>query len=190
MIPAFQQVQKSYQILQQCKDKWHDTLQQCQQEIESLENLSEQYKCCLAADVGNLLQFMPDVKTKLLYKISLESDKRLNKLHDLLNNLKECSDRISKQYSYSSGIVKALPLEEISVAMETIPSLSNLVEWLNDIDIHLFQQYCCKKYLLDSYRKLNLKNKDFLKEWNKGNKETEIKMKDLLSYTQFLLADS
>lgn len=57
------------------------------------------------------------------------------------NNLKECSDRISKQYRYSLEAVRALPLEEVSIATETFPSLSDLVEWLNDIDVNMYQQY-------------------------------------------------
>lgn len=84
MKPVYQQLQKSYQILQQCKEKWLETLQQCQQETESLLNLSEQYSCCHAADVDALLQSKPDAKIKLLYKISFECDKKLAKLHNLL----------------------------------------------------------------------------------------------------------
>lgn len=84
LVPVYQQLQKSYRILKQCRMTWGETIQQCQGEIDCLQNLTEQYTCCEKADIGILLVQIPDVREKLLYKISTEIDKKLTKLSNLV----------------------------------------------------------------------------------------------------------
>lgn len=187
---AYQQLQKSYKILQQCQTTWKETLKQCQEEINSLQNLSEQYTCCNEAGIDVLLLQLPDVREKLLYKISLEIDKKLSKLHINMNTLKECCDRISKQYDYSSTISKGLPLDLVTMTTETLPAFADMVEWLNDIDIMLHHQYWAKKHLLDTYTVQKFDSDNFMKMWNSGNNETTQKVNDALCYVKFLLDDT
>ena len=78
---VYEQLQKSFRILKQCTATWKQTIQECQEDTASLQNLTEQYTCCQEADVSVLLEQLPDVKDKLLYKIFMEIDKKLVKLH-------------------------------------------------------------------------------------------------------------
>jgi hypothetical protein len=57
------------------------------------------------------------------------------------NTFKNIYERISKQYSYSLGVSKQLPLDVVTMSTETIPAVSDMIEWLNDAEILLHHQY-------------------------------------------------
>lgn len=190
LVPVYQQLQKSFRILKQCRMTWGETIQQCQVEIDCLQNLTEQYTCCEQADIGVLLVQVPDVREKLLYKISTEIDKKLTKLSNLVNTFQNIYERISKQYSYSLGFSKHLPLDIVTTTTEMIPAVSDMIEWLNDAETLLHHQYCLKKHLLESFNVQTFESNNFMNKWNSGNKEAAQQIDDTLCYVKFLIDDT
>ena len=57
------------------------------------------------------------------------------------NTFQNIYERISKQYSYSLGVSKHLPLDIVTTTTEMIPAVSDMIEWLNDAETLLHHQY-------------------------------------------------
>lgn len=81
------QVQKSFKIVLKCIAEWKTVVSDCQDSVKSLENYTEQYQCCCNVSelsIEALINRLPDIKDKLLFKIQIEAEKHLSTLNTKL----------------------------------------------------------------------------------------------------------
>lgn len=191
-----QQLQKSFTVIQQSVKSWQESLLKCKPELNSIENLGEQYISCKEAPeyMIPMLNTLPDVKDKLLYKITTEINVKVVNIQTEMKSLKHVCDRVTKQCDYSMDMYRkhagTIPINDITERTATCPSIADLLEWIQDTERLFLQQYHIKEHLLD---KLNLNDKSTLSllmnTWNKGDQAVLDQIQEYLCYTALFLEE-
>ncbi|XP_028675276.1 ribosome biogenesis protein C1orf109 homolog isoform X2 [Erpetoichthys calabaricus] len=142
-----------FRVIERQQHNWSNNLAECTSLIISLGNLGEQLQSCNKVDFkGTPLQDFPQLKQRLTYKLNQALGVVLGKLADKLSALQVVRDSISNQ------VVSVFQLyennsEKISLSaslrrLAVIPSLADMLEWLQDIDRFYRNQYLKRKLML------------------------------------------
>lgn len=191
-----QQLQKSFTIIQQSVKSWQESLIKCKPELSSIDNLGEQYICCKEAPeyMIPMLNNLPDLKDKLLYKITTEINMKVENIQLEMKCFKNVCDRVTKQCDYSMDLYRkhadTIHMNKITERTATCPSIVDMLEWIQNTERLFLQQYHIKKHLLDQF---NLNDKSTLsllmKTWNKGDQAVLDQIQEYLCYTSLFMEE-
>ncbi|XP_033753722.1 uncharacterized protein C1orf109-like isoform X2 [Pecten maximus] len=192
-----QQLQKSFKIVQKCLSAWCEVLTEIRPHLVMLNNLTEQFTSCHSttnAQLAALTSQLPDVKDKLLHKLQQEVDAKLIIIQEKLCMLHGLCEKISKQCKYSADLYMKncamLDLTAVTTATTTRPSISDMLEWLQDTEQVFLQRYWARTYILDQFRLDN--NTTHLSDnviWNGNDKDIRKQFQEKLPYLSFFLEE-
>ncbi|CAJ1083181.1 uncharacterized protein C1orf109 homolog [Xyrichtys novacula] len=157
-LPSLHQaLKKSFHSLENNQRIWKSVLVECGPLMVSLENLAEQSRALSNVQISNTpLRDFPELEERLRFKLLKSTDTVLFKLNEKMSSLQSVRDSICNQvsavfqlYEQNSDSVDLLTLTERSAAT---PSVSDMLEWLQDAERHYRQQFVRRKTLLQTLR--------------------------------------
>ncbi|XP_013382683.1 uncharacterized protein C1orf109 [Lingula anatina] len=185
------QLQKTFKTIQEQSEQWKLTLETCQKDMTSLENLAEQYQCCAKVDLLQtpLAQSFPDIKEKLLYKLHDEMADMINRLQDILSAQNILKDKVSHQaeqcmdlYSKYAG---QLTMKKMTECSPLWPSMATMLQWVQDFSRLYREDILCKQHTLEVFSPDKPEAVSSLVEHWKMNKMLQQQMEELLPLVAF-----
>nr|XP_046274351.1 uncharacterized protein C1orf109 homolog isoform X2 [Scatophagus argus] len=157
LLSLHQALRKGFQSLENIQKVWSSVLAECSPLLGSLGNLAEQSRALSNVQLSDTpLRVFPDLEERLRFKLLQAMDTVLGKLNEKMSSLQSCRDSISNQvsavlqlYEHNRDSLDVLTVTERST---TIPSLSDMLEWLQDAERHYRQQFLRRKTLLQTLR--------------------------------------
>uniref|UniRef100_A0A3B4BKD4 Uncharacterized protein n=1 Tax=Periophthalmus magnuspinnatus TaxID=409849 RepID=A0A3B4BKD4_9GOBI len=145
-------LRKAFQCIENNQRTWRTVLDECGPLMVSLGNLAEQFVALSKVDLYKTpLKVFPDLEEKLRFKLHHATDTVMGKLHEKLSSLQSVRDSISSQVSSVFQIQEQLSQTlDISVLTErsaTVPSVADMMQWLQDADRHYRQHIFRIKWL-------------------------------------------
>ncbi|XP_069113306.1 AFG2-interacting ribosome maturation factor-like [Argopecten irradians] len=191
------QLQRSYKIVQQCVLGWHEILTELEPHLLTLNNLTEQFASCYSTtniQLTSLTSQLPDIKDKLLYKLQQEIYVKFAVIQENMCLLHGLCEKISKQCKYSTDLYMknsmALDLVSVTTTTATRPSISDMLEWLQDTEQSFRQRYWARIYILEQFR---LEDKStYLSEntiWNGEDNDLQKQFQEKVPYMSFFLEE-
>ncbi|ESO95004.1 hypothetical protein LOTGIDRAFT_232144 [Lottia gigantea] len=187
-------LQKSFDVVNQICKEWTNTNIECETIIKSLCNRLEQYEHCVNTTSLEIPfhAICHDLINKLQHKIIEDIDEKLCEMLPKLDEYKECHSKVSQQYHNVMKIYNnnktELNLEIMTRCNIVYPTLSQMIEYLYDIEQSLYQQYHCKKFIVEEMMLSNTITSDnLLSLWQNNEHNLIHNIKDYLCYTsQFI----
>nr|XP_033492198.1 uncharacterized protein C1orf109 homolog [Epinephelus lanceolatus] len=157
LLSLHQALRKSFQSLENNQKVWTSVLAECSPLMVSLGNLAEQSRALSNVQISNTpLRDFPDLEERLRFKLSQATDTVLGKLNEKMCSLQSVRDSISNQVSGVFQLYEqnadSLDLLTVTERSATIPSVSDMLEWLQDAERHYRQQFLRRKTLLQTLR--------------------------------------
>ncbi|XP_057684552.1 AFG2-interacting ribosome maturation factor [Corythoichthys intestinalis] len=162
LLTVHQALRKSFQNLENNQKTWASVLAECTPLMASLENLAEQSRALSNIQLSDTpLKDFPEVEDLLRFKLSQAMDTVLCKLHQNMASFQSLRDSISNQVStvvqlYEQNL-DSLDLATVTERSAVIPSVVDMLEWLQDAERHYRQQFMRRKILLHALSSDNLK---------------------------------
>nr|XP_031539909.1 uncharacterized protein C1orf109 homolog isoform X2 [Vicugna pacos] len=135
-------LRKCFPVVEEQQGLWQSILRDCPPLLTSLSNLAEQLQAAQNLrfeDVPSLRAF-PDLKERLRRKQLAAGDIVLDKLWERLDALLKVRDVVSSHVEHVLQIYEqhadALGVGAVLQASATSPSVSEMLEWLQDIERH------------------------------------------------------
>uniref|UniRef100_UPI00398EEFBE AFG2-interacting ribosome maturation factor n=1 Tax=Pristiophorus japonicus TaxID=55135 RepID=UPI00398EEFBE len=161
MLAVHQALQKSFQVIEQQHSLWDSTLTECTPFLSSLSNLAEQLQACNNVVFKNTpFRKFPDLQPRLKYKLTQAMEISLEKLGEKMSVLKRVRDttnnqvatcfQMYEQHADTIGLTAVLERSCLS------PSVSDMLEWLQDVERFYRSQYLSREILLQSISYDNL----------------------------------
>ncbi|XP_041810811.1 uncharacterized protein C1orf109 homolog [Chelmon rostratus] len=152
-----QALRKSFQSLENNQKVWNSVLADCGPLIGSLGNLAEQSRALSSVRLSSTpLRVFPDLEERLRFKLLEATDTVLGKLNEKMSSLQSVRDSMSNQVSAVFQLYEqntdSLDLLTVTQRSATTPSLSDMLEWLQDAERHYRQQFLRRKTLLQTLR--------------------------------------
>ncbi|XP_034401766.1 uncharacterized protein C1orf109 homolog [Cyclopterus lumpus] len=152
-----QALRKGFQSLENNQKVWKSVLAECSPLMVSLGNLAEQSRALSNVQISNTpLRYFPDLEERLRFKLSHATDTVLGKLNEKMSSLQSVRDAISNQvfavFQLYEQNTEGLDLLTITERSATAPSVSDMLEWLQDAERHYRQQFLRRKTLLLTLR--------------------------------------
>lgn len=125
--------------------------------MDSLGNLAEQSQALSNVQLANTpLRDFPDLEERLRFKLLQATDTVLLNLNEKMSSLQSVRDAISNQVSAVFQLYEqhtdSLDLLIVTERSASVPSLSDMLEWLQDAERHYRQQFLRRKTLLQTLR--------------------------------------
>ncbi|XP_035537329.1 uncharacterized protein C1orf109 homolog [Morone saxatilis] len=157
LLSLHQALRKSFQSLENNQKVWSSVLADCSPLMVSLGNLAEQSRALSNVQISNTpLRDFPDLEERLRFKLLQATDTVLVKLNEKMSSLQSVRDSISNQVSAVLQLYEqntdSLDLLTVTERSATAPSLSDMLEWLQDAERHYRQQFLRRKTLLQTLR--------------------------------------
>uniref|UniRef100_A0A3Q3WJC1 Uncharacterized protein n=1 Tax=Mola mola TaxID=94237 RepID=A0A3Q3WJC1_MOLML len=154
LLPLHQALRRSFQSVEMNQKVWSGVLADCSPLMESLGNLAEQSRALSNVQLSNTpLRVFPDLKDRLRFKLLRATDTVLGQLNDKMCSLQSVRESISNQVAAVFQLYEqhrdSLDLPAVTECSATVPSLSDMLEWLQDAERHYRQQ---RKTLLQTLR--------------------------------------
>lgn len=157
LISLHQALKRSFQNLENNQKVWRSVLVDCSPLMVSLGNLAEQSRALSNVQISNTpLRDFPDLEERLRFKLIQATDTVLCQLNEKMSSLQSVRDAISNQvsavfqlYQQNADSLDVLTVTERSA---TAPSVSDMLEWLQDAERHYRQQFLRRKTLLQTLR--------------------------------------
>ncbi|KAF1381832.1 hypothetical protein PFLUV_G00158110 [Perca fluviatilis] len=194
LISLHQALKKSFQSLENNQKVWTSVLADCSPLMVSLGNLAEQSRALSNVQISNTpLRDFPDLEERLRFKLLQATDTVLGKLNEKMSSLQSVRDSISNQvfavFQHYEQNTDSLDLLTVTERSATAPSVSDMLEWLQDAERHYRQQFLRRKTLLqtlraDDFSLLELAPKRW-KSWESPSTEDHIK--DTLCKVSFFI---
>ncbi|XP_022072421.1 ribosome biogenesis protein C1orf109 homolog [Acanthochromis polyacanthus] len=152
-----QALRRSFVNLEDSQKVWRKVLEDCNPLMESLGNLAEQSAALSGLQISNTpLRDFPDLEERLRFKLSLETDSVLRKLHENMSSLQAVRDSVSHHLSavqqQFDQISESLDLLDLTQRSASTPSVCDLMEWLQDAERLYRLQFLRRKTLLQTLR--------------------------------------
>ncbi|XP_070702555.1 AFG2-interacting ribosome maturation factor [Pempheris klunzingeri] len=152
-----QALRKSFKSLDSNRKVWNSVLEECSPLMASLENLAEQLRALSNVQISNTpLRDFPDLEDRLRFKLLEAMDTVMCKLSEKMSSLQSVRDSISNQVSAVFQLYEqnkdTLDLLSVTERSATTPSLSDMMEWLQDAERYYRQQFLKRKTLLQTVR--------------------------------------
>ncbi|TDH03922.1 hypothetical protein EPR50_G00146800 [Perca flavescens] len=194
LISLHQALKKGFQSLENNQKVWTSVLADCSPLMVSLGNLAEQSRALSNVQISNTpLRDFPDLEERLRFKLLQATDTVLGKLNEKMSSLQSVRDSISNQvfavFQHYEQNTDSLDLLTVTERSATAPSVSDMLEWLQDAERHYRQQFLRRKTLLqtlraDDFSLLELAPKRW-KSWDSPSAEDHIK--DTLCKVSFFI---
>ncbi|XP_037652025.1 uncharacterized protein C1orf109 homolog [Sebastes umbrosus] len=157
LVSLHQALRKSFQSVENNQRVWRSVLLDCSPLMVSLGNLSEQSRALSNINISNTpLRDFPDLEERLRFKLLQATDTVLGQLNDKMSSLQSVRDSISNQVSAVIQLYEqnadSLDLSTVTERSATAPSVSDMLEWLQDAERHYRQQFLRRKTLLQTLR--------------------------------------
>ncbi|XP_074470479.1 AFG2-interacting ribosome maturation factor [Sebastes fasciatus] len=157
LVSLHQALRKSFQSVENNQRVWRSVLLDCSPLMVSLGNLSEQSRALSNVHISNTpLRDFPDLEERLRFKLLQATDTVLGQLNDKMSSLQSVRDSISNQVSAVVQLYEqnadSLDLPTVTERSATAPSVSDMLEWLQDAERHYRQQFLRRKTLLQTLR--------------------------------------
>ncbi|XP_077405417.1 AFG2-interacting ribosome maturation factor [Vanacampus margaritifer] len=153
VLTIHQVLRKSFHSLESNQKIWMSVSEDCIPLMVSLENLAEQSRALSNVHIPNTpLKDFPEVEELLRYKLSQAMDTVLCQLHENMASLQSLRDSLTNQVStviqlYEQN-TESLDLATVTEHSGAIPSIVDMLEWLQDAERHYRQQFMRRKTLL------------------------------------------
>lgn len=123
----------------------------------SLGNLAEQSRALSNVQISNTpLRDFPELEERLRFKLLEATDTVLTKLNEKMSSLQSVKDSISNQVSSVLQLYEqnsdSLDLPTLTERSAIVPSVSDMLGWLQDAERHYRQQFLKRKTLLLTLR--------------------------------------
>ncbi|XP_026156476.1 AFG2-interacting ribosome maturation factor [Mastacembelus armatus] len=156
-----QALRKSFQCVENNQKLWKSVLAECTPLLSSLGNLAEQSRALSNVQISNTpLRLFPDLEGRLRFKLLQATDTVLGKLNDKMTSLQSVRDAISNQvcavFQLYEQNTDSLGLPVVTERSATAPSVTDMLEWLQDAERHYRHQFLRRKTLLQTLRADNL----------------------------------
>ncbi|XP_073339954.1 AFG2-interacting ribosome maturation factor [Pagrus major] len=157
LLPLHQALRKSFQGLENNQKVWCGVLAECSPLMVSLGNLAEQSRALSNVQLSNTpLRIFPDLEERMRFKLLQATDTVLCKLNEKMSSLQSVRDSTSNQVSAVFQLYEqntdSLDLPTVTERSATAPSLSDMLEWLQDAERHYREQFLRRKTLLQTLR--------------------------------------
>nr|XP_057902496.1 ribosome biogenesis protein C1orf109 homolog isoform X2 [Doryrhamphus excisus] len=154
-------LKRSFRCVESNQQLWTKVVAECIPLVSSLENLTEQSRALSNVQISNTpLKDFPDVEELLRFKLLQAMDVVLCKLHEKMASLQSVRDAISNQVSTVVHLYEqnadGLDLPTVTERSDIIPSVADMLEWLQDAERHYQQQFLRRKTLLRTLSTDNL----------------------------------
>ncbi|XP_019738841.1 AFG2-interacting ribosome maturation factor [Hippocampus comes] len=161
LLTIHQALRRSFHSLENNQKLWKSVLAECIPLMASLENLAEQSRALSNVQISNTpLKDFPEVEELLRFKLSQAMDTVLCKLHENMASLQSLRDSLTNQVSTVVQLYEqntdTLDLVTVTERSATIPSVVDMLEWLQDAERHYRQQFVRRKTLLHALSSGNL----------------------------------
>ncbi|XP_061123152.1 AFG2-interacting ribosome maturation factor [Syngnathus typhle] len=179
LLTIHQVLRKSFHNLENHQKMWTSVLAECIPLMASLENLAEQSRALSNIQISNTpLKDFPEVEELLRFKLLQAMDTLLCKLHENMASLHSLRDSLTNQVLTVVQLYEqntdSLDLVTVTERSAIIPSVVDMLEWLQDAERHYRRQFIRRKTLLHTLSSGNL---DFLgsstKRWKDLDSPTE-----------------
>ncbi|XP_073678454.1 AFG2-interacting ribosome maturation factor [Garra rufa] len=153
LLSLHQQLKKCFETLKANKTIWDGELAECKPLMSSLGNLAVQLKALKSVQIANTpLASFPSLQERLHYKLSLAVDAVLGKLAEKMDALQKVRDGISQQVSavfqFYEKNTDALDINACVSRSAICPSISDMLEWLQDANRYYRLQLMQRKNFL------------------------------------------
>ncbi|XP_031151733.1 uncharacterized protein C1orf109 homolog [Sander lucioperca] len=194
LISLNQALKKSFQSLENNQKVWSSVLADCSPLMVSLGNLAEQSRALSNVQISNTpLRDFPELEERLRFKLLQATDTVLGKLNEKMSSLQSVRDSISNQvfavFQHYEQNTDSLDLLTVTERSATAPSVSDMLEWLQDAERHYRQQFLRRKTLLQTLRADDLSLLELApkrwKSWESPSAEDHIK--DTLCKVSFFI---
>ncbi|XP_043073100.1 uncharacterized protein C1orf109 homolog [Puntigrus tetrazona] len=150
-----EQLKKCFETLKANRSVWDGELAECKPLMSSLGNLAVQLKALKNVQIANTpLANFPSLQERLRYKLLLAVDAILGKLADKMDALQKVQGAISQQVSAVFQFYeKNTDTLDIAVCVSRsaiCPSISDMLEWLQDAERYYRLQLVQRRYLLQT----------------------------------------
>ncbi|MEQ2241504.1 hypothetical protein ILYODFUR_025981 [Ilyodon furcidens] len=150
-------LRRSFMALQNQQAVWRSVLEECDPLMESLGNLGEQMRALSRVRVSDTpLRVFPDLQERLQFQLLQAADLLLQRLMDRMSCMQSIRDSISHQVSAVLQLYEdaadSLDLAVVTKRSSLIPSLADMLEWLQDAERYYRQQFLQRKTLLQTLR--------------------------------------
>lgn len=148
-----QALRKSFQHLETDQKTWMSVLAECSPLVGSVGNLAQQLRALSTVDLSiTPLRDFPDLRGRLTFKLTQAMDTALEKLSDKLLLLQAVRDSISDHVTAALQLYErhldSLDLHTCTWRSPTSPSIADLLEWLQNAELHYKRQFLKRKTLL------------------------------------------
>lgn len=136
---CLEKIAKSYNEVDRQLNLWKETNLRSTELIHTLRSPLDQLHSCAKVNFkGSPLGDFVDLKQKLEYKLLKQTESILAKLHVDLETFQRIAKKMSILWSscldvYTS-LSSSLPISVVCEGTPTQPSISDLLEWLNDLE--------------------------------------------------------
>ncbi|KAM4724768.1 AFG2-interacting ribosome maturation factor isoform 2-T2 [Anableps anableps] len=150
-------LRKSFAALQNHRAVWRSVLEECDPLMESLGNLGEQMQALSRVRVSDTpLGVFPDLQERLQFQLLQAVDVLLHRLWDRMSRLQAIRDSIGNQVSTVLQLYQdaadALGLAAATERSSVVPSLADMLGWLQDAERFYRRQFLQRKTLLQTLR--------------------------------------
>ncbi|XP_051927610.1 ribosome biogenesis protein C1orf109 homolog [Hippocampus zosterae] len=161
ILTIHQALRRSFHSLENNQKLWKSVLAECIPLMASLENLAEQSQALSNVQISNTpLKDFPEVEELLRFKLSQAMDTVLCKLHENMASLQSLRDSLTNQVSTVVQLYEqntdTLDLVTVTKHSGTVPSVVDMLEWLQDAERHYRQQFVRRKTQLHALSSGNL----------------------------------
>lgn len=152
-----QALRKSFTTLESNQKVWKSVLDECSPLMVSLGNLAEQSRALSNVQISNTaLRSFPDLEERLRFKLLQATDTVLGKLSEKMSSLQSVRDAISNQVAAVLQLYEqnthSMDLLTVTERSPTTPSVTDMLEWLQDAERHYRQQFLRRKTLFQTLR--------------------------------------
>ncbi|XP_076611321.1 AFG2-interacting ribosome maturation factor [Chaetodon auriga] len=157
VVSLHQALKKSFQSLENNQKVWNGVVAECSPLMVSLGNLAEQSRALSNVQLCSTpLRDFPDLEERLRFKLLQATDTVLGKLNEKMSSLQSVRDSMSNQvcavFQLYEQNTDSLDLLTVTERSATTPSLSDMLEWLQDAERHYRQQFLRRRTLLQTLR--------------------------------------
>ncbi|XP_048056995.1 uncharacterized protein C1orf109 homolog [Megalobrama amblycephala] len=150
-----QELKTCFKVLKANKLVWDSGIDECKPLLSSLGNLAVQLKALKSVQISNTpLSSFPSLHERLHYKLSLAVDAVLMKLAEKMDVLQRVRDAVGQQVSavfqFYEKNADSLDIAGCVSRSAVCPSVSDMLEWLQDAERYYRLQLVQRRNLLQS----------------------------------------
>lgn len=192
---SLQQVlKKCFQSLETNLKIWNSVLAECTSLVTSLGNAAEQLRALSNVEISNTpLCTFPHLQERLQFKLTQAVDLIFGKLNEKMSALQSVKHSVSQQMWGAIHLYEqhsdSLDLATCTQRSATTPSISEMLEWLQDAERYFQRQFLRGRSLLQSMRPNDLSLLESLpKRWEALYSTTEEEsISDMLFKVSFFI---